>query len=488
MRHRTYSEASPDSTLVGASIRSPAIVSATINLASHPTLIAAIDCAIALASYCLAFWVRSSLPFPFTADLMPSERFFQVRHFWLLIVALQPSLMFVFDTYHDIRQKRRREFIRPVFTSAGLQALILIAVYFLSGNLAFPRTVFPLYWLFNSLGTLSCRWLIKPTRTHEKRRVLIVGSGRVAQQVLKEVERSVELGLSVVGIVSDETAPGQMLHGCKVLGDRSSIPLLIQEHGIEEVILTPESSWKDRLIESITNLEASSQVRISIVPSVYEILIGRIRHFNFHDIPLIDVIRQPDDPVVAFLKRVRDVVFALLGIILFLPAWLVLALAIKLSDRGKVFYTQIRIGQLGKPFRIIKFRTMKEGAEQGTGPVLASPNDHRLTPLGHWLRRYQIDEIPQLLNVLKGDMSLVGPRPDRPEFVARFLHEIPGYAERQKVKPGITGLAQIRGHYHTDPAIKLKYDLAYIYNYSFILDLMIMLETLRIVWRRPGIY
>src|SRR5437667_698128 len=291
MRHRTYSEASPNSTLVGASIRSPAIVSATINLASHPTLIAAIDCAIALASYCLAFWVRSSLPFPFTADLMPSERFFQVRHFWLLIVALQPSLMFVFDTYHDIRQKRRREFIRPVFTSAGLQALILIAVYFLSGNLAFPRTVFPLYWLFNSLGTLSCRWLIKPTRTHEKRRVLIVGSGRVAQQVLKEVERSVELGLSVVGIVSDETAAGQMLHGCKVLADRSSNPLLIQEHGIEEVILTPEASWKDRLIESITNLEASTQERISIVPSVYEMLIGRIRDINFHDITMREVIR-----------------------------------------------------------------------------------------------------------------------------------------------------------------------------------------------------
>src|SRR5437773_3106913 len=152
MRHRTYSEASPDSTLVGASIRSPAIVSATINLASHPTLIAAIDCAIALASYCLAFWVRSSLPFPFTADLMPSERFFQVRHFWLLIVALQPALMFIFDNYHEVRSKRLREFVRPIFASVGLQILILIAFYFYSGNVSFPRSVFLLYWLFNSLA------------------------------------------------------------------------------------------------------------------------------------------------------------------------------------------------------------------------------------------------------------------------------------------------------------------------------------------------
>src|SRR5437867_5746838 len=332
MRHRTYSGASPNSTLVGASIRSPAIVSATINLASHPTLIAAIDCAIAVASYCLAFWVRSSLPFPFTADLMPSERFFQVSHLWLLIVALQPSLMFVFDTYHDVRQKRLREFVRPVSASAGLQVLILIAVYFFSENLAFPRTVVPLYWLFNSLGTLSCRWLIKPARIQEKRRVLIVGSGAVTQQLLKEVERSSELGLSVVGIVSDKTPPGEMLHGCKVLGDRSSIPLLIQEHAIEEVILTPESSWKDNLVESISNLEASSRVRISIVPSVYEILIGRIRHFNFHDIPLMEVIRKPNDPVVSFLKRVQDILFASLGIILLLPLWLVVAVALKLFD------------------------------------------------------------------------------------------------------------------------------------------------------------
>src|SRR5215510_9646909 len=200
-KDRTYSEAPLNSALTGAGIRSPANALAAINLASHPTLIAAIDSAIALVSYCLAFWARSSLPLPFTADLMPSERFFQVRHFWLLIVALQPSLMFVFDTYHDIRQKRLREFVRPVSASAGLQVLILIAVYFFSENLAFPRSVFPLYWLFNSLGTLSCRWLIKPARTQEKRRVLIVGSGAVTEQLLKEVERSSELGLSVVGIV-----------------------------------------------------------------------------------------------------------------------------------------------------------------------------------------------------------------------------------------------------------------------------------------------
>jgi exopolysaccharide biosynthesis polyprenyl glycosylphosphotransferase len=487
MDNRTWSDTGRKSAVARPQVRSSAKVLATIDLTAHPILVAAIDCAIAFATYGLAFWVRSSLPLPFTRELMPSERFFQVRHFWFLIAALQPSLMFVFDTYHEIRRKRLREFVRPVFASSGLQVLILIAVYFYSGNVTFPRTVFPLYWVLNSFAILTCRWLIRPASNQEKRRALIVGTGEVTQQLLREVERSSEFGLAVVGIVSDKIPRGQTLNGCKVLGDRSSIPLLIQEHAIEEVILTPESSWKDRLVESISSLETSSHVRVSIVPSVYEILIGRIRHFNFNDIPLMEVILEPNDPVASFFRRGRDIVLGLLGILLLLPLWVFVALAIKLSDRGRILYVQNRVGQSGNPFRIMKFRTMREDAERLTGPVLASLDDPRFTPLGRWLRRYRMDETPQLLNVLKGDMSLVGPRPDRPEFVARFIDEIPGYAERQRVKPGITGLAQIRGHYHTDPSIKLKYDLAYIHNYSFLLDLVIMAETLRIVLRRQGV-
>src|SRR5207249_4381380 len=177
--------------------------------------------------------------------------------------------------------------------SSGLQVLILIAVYFFTENVTFPRTVFPLYWMINSVAILSCRWLIKPAN-QQKRRVLVVGTGDVTQQLLNEIERSSDFGLTVVGLVSDNLPKGQVLYERKVLGDRSSIPLLIQEHAIEEVILTPESSWKDDLVKAISNLEASSQVRISVVPSIYEILIGRIRHFNFHDIPLMEVIREPD--------------------------------------------------------------------------------------------------------------------------------------------------------------------------------------------------
>src|SRR5262249_53162108 len=138
-----------------------------------------------------------------------------------------------------------REFIRPVVASSGLQVLILISVYFFSGNLAFPRTVFPLYWLFNSFAVLSCRWLVKPTLTEARRRALIVGTGDIAEKLLLELERSSELGLDVVGIISDKIPKGEMRGAYKVLGDRSAIPGLLREYAIEEIILTPESSWKD---------------------------------------------------------------------------------------------------------------------------------------------------------------------------------------------------------------------------------------------------
>src|SRR5437867_6422943 len=156
------------------------------------------------------------------------------------------------------------------------------------------------------------------------------------------------------------------------------------------------------------------------------------------DIPLIEMPGNGNDPMTAFFKRLMDLVFGTLFLTLLLPVWLVVALLIKLSDVGSVIYCQDRVGRRGRIFRLYKFRTMPDGAESKTGPVLARAGDPRLTPVGRFLRSCRIDESLQLINVLRGEMSLVGPRPDRPEFVARFVNQIPGYDERHKVKPGIT--------------------------------------------------
>ena len=458
-----------------------------IDLSRHPFLIVLVDCAIGVGAYLTAFYVRSFLPLPFTHELMPSARIFQVKHYWWLIAGLQPVILYLFDAYHEIRFKRFREFIFSGAAACCVLTLLLVAAYFFTANLTFPRTIFPIYWVLNLAGIVGWRIIIKYAGSRDKRRALIVGCGPIAEQLMAELRRAPEIGLDVVGIASDHLEKGQFVGAYEVLGRRSEVAALMHLHEVDEVILTPEeASWKDRLIDSISRLERL-QARISIVPSIYEILIGRIKHFNIRDIPLIELVANQNDPVAAFARRLRDILLSAFFIILLSPLWILVAIAIKISDGGSVVYVQERVGQWGKIFRVFKFRTMPEGAEDETGPVLAKADDPRLTPLGRFLRSYRIDESLQLVNVLKGDMSLVGPRPDRPEFVARFSEEIHGYNERHKVKPGITGLAQVRGHYHTDPAIKLKYDLAYIYNYSFLLDILILLETVRIVVRRQGV-
>lgn len=459
-----------------------------VYLYRHIALIILVDCVIGLAAYVMSFLIRSVVPLPFiTTELMPVERLIQVKHYWWLLLILQPVLLFVLDTYHEIQFKELREFVLSVGTANALLILTVIAVYFFTGNPTFPRTVFPVFWILNTAGIIGWRMFIKRIGSGRKRRVLIVGSGPLAQQLVDELGRDSGLGLEVVGIASDHLKKGESVGPYRVLGNLREIDSLIGLHQVEEVILTPEeASWKDQLVDSITHLE-SLGARISIVPSIYEILIGRIKRFEVRGIPLIEVVADPYDPVAAFCYRLRDIVLAVILSIILLPLWIVVAAAIKLFDGSPVFYVQDRVGQWGKLFRLYKFKTMPERAEDETGPVLAAMNDPRLTPLGRILRSYRIDESLQLLNVIKGDMSLVGPRPERPEFVAKFEKEILGYNERHKVRPGLTGLAQVRGHYHTDPVIKLKYDLAYIYNHSFLLDLVILLETVRIVIRREGV-
>jgi lipopolysaccharide/colanic/teichoic acid biosynthesis glycosyltransferase len=170
-----------------------------------------------------------------------------------------------------------------------------------------------------------------------------------------------------------------------------------------------------------------------------------------------------------------------------LPVVAVASLAVAATSRGGIFYRQTRVGKDGRPFQLWKLRTMRAGAEQETGAVLASPGDARITHVGRWLRGARIDEIPQLWNVLIGEMSLVGPRPERPEFTQTFSQDVAGYSLRHAVRPGLTGLAQVSGDYATEPQIKLRYDLAYLNNWSFGLDLSILLRTLPVILTRRGV-
>jgi exopolysaccharide biosynthesis polyprenyl glycosylphosphotransferase len=275
------------------------------------------------------------------------------------------------------------------------------------------------------------------------------------------------------------------------LGSSEHLNRILRRVQVDDVILLSPTTWKDsfvdRLIRAPSNTRALRRPRVLVVPSVYDILVGRISSLRLHDMPLVEVVKNPQEDIAFVIKGILDRLIASGLFVLALPIVGLAALLIKLTSPGPVFFRQQRMGQRGKVFSVYKLRTMVDNAEATTGAVLAQAKDPRITKIGRLLRESRIDEIPQLLNVLNGTMSLVGPRPERPEFVTEFMRTIPGYAERHQVKPGLTGLAQVNGEYHTTPEYKLKYDLAYIYNYSLWLDARIMVESVKVMLTRRGL-
>lgn len=225
---------------------------------------------------------------------------------------------------------------------------------------------------------------------------------------------------------------------------------------------------------------------IFVVPGLYEILLFNARVGQLDDLPVMEVPALGLSPAQQAGKRALDITVALIGIVLFLPLMLSAAFLIRLTSRGSIFYRQERVGLGGRPFVLYKFRTMVSDAENETGPVLSTADDPRVTRVGRWLRFMRLDEIPQLLNVLKGEMSLVGPRPERPHFVARFSGEMEEYPYRLLVKPGLTGIAQVMGRYSTEAGDKLRYDLYYIRNYSLFLDLKVLFHTIWVIFSRDA--
>jgi exopolysaccharide biosynthesis polyprenyl glycosylphosphotransferase len=232
-------------------------------------------------------------------------------------------------------------------------------------------------------------------------------------------------------------------------------------------------------------LNNESEVRVEVIPELYEIFIGTV-YSTVSDIPLMELTRPATPGWFRTAKRFIDIALALVLLVVLSPLLVLAALAVLVTMGTPVFYRQERVGKDLKPFDVIKFRTMVRDAEARSGPVLADEDDPRITPVGRVLRRYRIDELPQLVNILLGQMSFVGPRPERPFFVEQYLAQIPGYRERFKVKPGVTGLAQVSGGYATTPERKLKFDLIYMYHQNLLMDLQILVETVRVVLTGHG--
>ncbi|HOZ46464.1 MAG TPA: sugar transferase [Candidatus Hydrogenedentes bacterium] len=368
-----------------------------------------------------------------------------------------------------------------VATMVSFAVSTAFILYYTPGAQVIPRSVFAMAGGMSLV--LLPGWRVWYTRQRRRRgvltsRVLVVGRAARVKAVAAELEQYSRSGHEIVGCVADAGEGGSIENG--FLGQMPDLAQIVSEYEVEEVLVLGDSIMHDaeKLLQIV---ELSSRVRIHVLPGFYEAMVGRLALYEIGGLPLIALDPRRLSPAYAFVKRAMDITVALFALI---PASFILlwaAIAIKRDSPGPVFYRQQRCGRNNKAYAIVKLRTMRLDAEKESGPVWAGKEDPRVTKIGRFLRSKRIDEIPQIWNVLKGDMSLVGPRPERPFFVEKFREEVPLFPLRLQVRPGITSLSHVWGRYDSTPADRLLYDLVYINNISFALDIRILIDTVKTV-------
>ena len=410
----------------------------------------------------------------------------------LIAVVLQVALHYC-DLYDLRTLADRRGLVLSLIQALGATSLMLAAIYYWIPGLMIGRGVFVLASIF--VGTLVAGWRLAfewlSLRVGPAERLLIVGTSAAAVALARELfERRQELGVELVGFVDPDPARvGAAILNPGVVGTVSDIPAIVRERKVDRVVVSLADARGKLPMDGLLHMKLNDGVQFDHLASVYEEYTGKIAVENLRPSWLIFSKGFRKTRLLAAAKRAFDIVVAGIGLTLAAPLSIVVAAAIRLTSPGHVFYSQQRVGRDGAVFVIHKFRSMRPDAEARTGAVWAAGDDPRVTPVGKILRRTRIDELPQLWNILKGDMSFVGPRPERPEFVAALTEQIPFYGQRHVVRPGLTGWAQVRHAYgaSVDDALqKLQYDLFYIKHMSIAFDLFIGLETLKTVLVRRG--
>lgn len=408
--------------------------------------------------------------------------------YWGMLLVHVASILIVFFFYRLYHRPRSLSYVDQfyaIFGAASVGMIISIALisFFFKNQLDYPRLMMVYVWmltiLLTSLGrAVQSRLQVSlQARGWGEERVLIVGTGEVGRLVMQKIRRTPGLGYRVVGFVDDEVKV-KSVQDCPVLGGADDISELIESQNINEVIIAmPEASHQEIL--RIASKCDRGRVTVKVFPDVFQIMATEVSINDLGGLPLLTMRDVALRGWRLTVKRVIDVVGSTMALIAMSPLMMLVSILIKLDSEGPVFFTQERMGLDGKSFWMLKFRSMRADAEEATGPVWATPQDSRRTRLGAFIRRFSIDEMPQFINVLLGDMSLVGPRPERPIFVEQFKQSIPRYMDRHKEKAGLTGWAQVNG-LRGDTSIieRTKYDLWYIENWSVALDLRIMIRTL----------
>ena len=314
------------------------------------------------------------------------------------------------------------------------------------------------------------------------KKAVILGVNRRGIDVYDKLQTSYHHGLAIAGFVQANDDPDiskHSGHNIDILGSEQTINQIITKNQIDDVIIALDKPSPERIMDTIMNVNGHP-VSMKILPDMYEVVTGLARTNQLVGVPLIDVNLNLDTLYSKHLKRIIDIFIGIISLISIFPFWILIALGIKIDSKGPILYKQERIGMDGEKFLINKFRTMVLNAEDDTGPVWSGKDDSRITSFGSFLRRFHLDETPQLINIIFGDMASIGPRPERPYFIERLEKKYPFYKRRLKIRPGVSGWAQIKQPYdekYEDVHQKLKYDFFYIENLSFRLDLKILLGT-----------
>lgn len=443
-----------------------------------------LDTVLAALAFVLAYQLRSWIPWPAElANAIPLVRYVPVLFVHVFSIV---ATLFFYRQYVIPRAVSRIDQLYAVFAAVSIGTMMSVAVIaFLFKNTSFeveyPRAMIIYAWLTTIMLLMMGRTLHQAARDGLQRRgwgrdrLIIVGTGDVARIILQRVLWATNLGYELVGLVNSErSAPPVM--GVPVLGVPEDLPTIIDEYAIDEVmIVIPEQGHRE-VVRVISYCERG-RVTIKVFPDIFQFMTSQATIDDLGGLPLLSVRDFAMRGYLMVFKRLIDIAGSLFGLVVLSPLMLLVAVAIKLESPGPVFFVQDRMGLDGKPFSMVKFRSMRQDAEKD-GPGWTTDNDPRRTKLGTFLRNVDIDELPQLINVFMGEMSLVGPRPEQPYYVEQFRRSVPRYMERHREKAGMTGWAQVNG-LRGDTSIleRTKYDLWYTENWSIWLDLKILLRT-----------
>jgi Undecaprenyl-phosphate glucose phosphotransferase len=441
-----------------------------------------LDVAVVAGAFVLAHAVRFGFP-----ELLPYPElppFRETLVVGLLACALWPLALRSIGLYRPQRQKSPFDEVFGVFKATLLAGVVLVTITYFVRDARYSRGALLLFTAIAFVGLGVTRFVFKEAlqalrrRGYNLRYVLVLGTGRLARQVLEQIDVHRELGFRPIGCLSlTRMRVGWSIDGTEVIGTLRDLRDVLSRQQVDQVLVALPSRcfhWLPRIME----ICADTTVDVKLVPDVYQYatLFGGLEEFG--GLPIVNLQSTGVLGINALMKRAFDLILSSIFLVLLSPLLVGVALAVKLTSRGPVLFRQERVGLDGRPFAMLKFRTMRGDAESD-GPRFAEPSDPRVTRVGAFLRRTSLDELPQLINVLRGEMSLVGPRPERPVFIDRFRQHIPRYQLRHMVKAGMTGWAQIHGlRGNTSIEKRVEYDLYYIEHWSLLLDLQILARTL----------